>query len=171
MGEDPVREGSGGAIPGFQEARRDIAHGSARRGQRLSRRPRLLYDYFRQLFAQVTNPPLDAIREKLVTSLAATIGREHNLFAETPLHCRQLELERPILTPAELAAIRHADSEDLQSAELSICWPLADGGQGLAHALESLCRYAALRVEAGARLLILTDREIPSGQAPIPVCG
>ena len=134
----------------------------------LSRRPRLLYDYFRQLFAQVTNPPLDAIREKLVTSLAAPIGREHNLFAETPLHCRQLMLPQPVLTPQELAAIRASDHEDLQSVELSICWPLADGGAGLEAALSSLCRYAVYQVEAGARLLILSDRKTPAGQAPMP---
>jgi len=134
----------------------------------LSKRPRLLYDYFRQLFAQVTNPPLDAIREKLVTALATTIGRERNLFAETPLHCRQLHLEHPILTPAALAAIRASSHDDLQTAELSICWPVTEGGEGLTQALESLCRCAALQVETGARLLILSDRDIPDGHAPLP---
>jgi glutamate synthase (NADPH/NADH) large chain len=134
----------------------------------LSKQPRLLYDYFRQLFAQVTNPPLDAIREKLVTALSTTIGRERNLFAETPLHCRQLQLAHPILTPAGLAAIRASSHEDLRSADLSVCWPLAEGGQGLTRALEALCRYAARQVEAGARLLILSDRDIPEGHAPMP---
>ena len=134
----------------------------------LSKRPRLLYDYFRQLFAQVTNPPLDAIREKLVTALSTTIGREHNLFAETPVHCRQLHLPHPILTPADTAAIRTSDHNILKSADLSICWPQADGGPGLTHALEALCRFAVRQVEAGAHLLILTDRDIPDGHAPIP---
>ncbi|WP_372682081.1 glutamate synthase large subunit, partial [Desulfosarcina sp.] len=134
----------------------------------LSKRPRLLYDYFRQLFAQVTNPPLDAIREKLVTSLSTTIGREHNLFTETPLHCRQLHLPHPILTPVDLAAIRASDHDTLKSADLSICWPLADGGPGLTCALEALCRFAVRQVQAGTRLLILTDRDIPDGHAPIP---
>ena len=134
----------------------------------LSTRPRLLFDYFRQLFAQVTNPPLDAIREQLVTSLAAPIGREQNLLAESPLYCRQLYLPHPILTPAELAAIRGTDRQELQSAELSICWPPADGGEGLERALEALCRYAVRQVEAGARLLILSDRDIPADHAPIP---
>ncbi|WP_394707982.1 glutamate synthase large subunit [uncultured Desulfosarcina sp.] len=134
----------------------------------LSKRPRLLYDYFRQLFAQVTNPPLDAIREKLVTALSTTIGRERNLFAETPLHCRQLHLPHPLLTPADLAAIQASGHDDLKSADLSICWRLADEGQGLTRALESLCRYAIRQVEAGARLLILSDRDIPDGYAPIP---
>ena len=134
----------------------------------LSRRSRLLYDYFRQLFAQVTNPPLDAIREKLVTSLATPIGQEQNLFAETPLHCRQLMLPHPILTPEDLDAIRQSDHEDLQSAQLSMCWPVARGGTGLEEAIASLCQYAVYQVEAGARLLILSDRQIPDGQAPIP---
>ena len=134
----------------------------------LSKQPRLLYDYFRQLFAQVTNPPLDAIREKLVTALSTTIGREHNLFAETPLHCRQLSLAHPILEPADLAAIRASNHDVLKSADLSICWPLANGGPGLTRALETLCRYAVRQVEAGARLLILSDRDIPDGHAPIP---
>ncbi|MGD8703590.1 MAG: glutamate synthase central domain-containing protein, partial [Desulfosarcina sp.] len=134
----------------------------------LSKRPRLIYDYFRQLFAQVTNPPLDAIRERLVTALSTTIGRERNLFTETPLHCRQLQIEQPILTPDELEAIRASKHIDLQSAELSMCWPLADGGAGLTRALEALCRYAALQVETGARLLILSDKDIPDGHAPMP---
>ena len=134
----------------------------------LSRRPRLLYDYFRQLFAQVTNPPLDAIREKLVTALSAPLGREHNLLVETPFHCRQLYLDRPVLTPWELAAIRASDPEALQSAELSICWPLDCGGEALERALSTLCRYAVRQVESGARLLILSDRDIPEDHAPIP---
>ncbi|WP_155305465.1 glutamate synthase large subunit [Desulfosarcina widdelii] len=134
----------------------------------LSSRPRLLYDYFRQLFAQVTNPPLDAIREKLVTALSATIGREHNLFEETPLHCRQLILDHPMLTPAQLSAIRASGHGELRAADLNICWPLDESGLGLIQALESLCRYAVRQVEAGARLLVLSDREIPEGQAPMP---
>ena len=134
----------------------------------LSKRPRLLYDYFRQLFAQVTNPPLDAIREKLVTALSAPLGREHNLFVETPFHCRQLYLDRPVLTPSQLAAIRASDHEDLQAAELSICFPIGDGGNGLEAALSTLCRFAVRQVESGARLLILSDRDMPADHAPIP---
>ncbi len=134
----------------------------------LSERPRLLYDYFRQLFAQVTNPPLDAIREKLVTALSTPLGAEQNLFVETPLHCRQLFLEDPILTPAQLDAIRQSDEAALKTAELSLCWPLADGGEGLTDALETLCRYAVRQVEAGVRLLVLSDRDIPDGFAPVP---
>ena len=134
----------------------------------LSKRPRLLYDYFRQLFAQVTNPPLDAIREKLVTALSTAIGKERNLFTETPEHCRQLLLDQPVLTPKMLAAIRCANHPELQSEDLPICWRYADGGKGLQRALDTLCGEAAQKVEAGARLLILSDRNIPAGHAPIP---
>ena len=134
----------------------------------LSKKPRLIYDYFRQLFAQVTNPPLDAIREKLVTALSTTIGAEDNLFAETPGHCRQLLLPHPILDPAALAAIRTADIAAIRPAVLAIGWPPNQGGKALALSLEGLCDHAASQVRSGVRLLILSDREIPSGQAPIP---
>ncbi len=134
----------------------------------LSTRPRLLYDYFRQLFAQVTNPPLDAIREKLVTSLSTAIGREHNLFMETPEHCRQLLLEQPILMPQVLAAIRSAKHRELQSTDLPITWRTKDGGPGLHTAMDALCSRAAQAVRTGARLLVLSDRSIPAGHAPIP---
>jgi glutamate synthase (NADPH/NADH) large chain len=134
----------------------------------LSRRPRLLYDYFRQLFAQVTNPPLDAIREKLVTSLSSTIGSEKNLFTETAGHCRQLTIAHPVLLPDELAAIRAAEIDDIRSAELAISWPVAEGGEGLNRALDALGEQADRQVEAGARLLILSDRHIQAGDAPMP---
>jgi glutamate synthase (NADPH/NADH) large chain len=134
----------------------------------LSKRPRLLYDYFRQLFAQVTNPPLDAIREQLVTSLSTALGRELNLFAETPAHCRQLHLDQPILTPAALAAIRASQHRDLRCRELPITWPYDRGSASLEGALEALCQEAAQAVAAGSRILILSDRSVPKGCAPIP---
>ncbi len=134
----------------------------------LSKKPRLIYDYFRQLFAQVTNPPLDAIREKLVTALSTTVGSEASLFTETPGHCRQLLLPHPILDPAALAAIEATDIAAIRPARLTMGWPAADGGPGLTQALETVCRQAAHQVRSGARLLILSDRDIPSGQAPIP---
>jgi len=134
----------------------------------LSKHPRLLYDYFRQLFAQVTNPPLDAIREKLVTAMSATFGREHNLFTEIPEHCRQLYLEDPLLTPAALAAIRASDDPVLTSGDLAMSWPADTGGKGLGDALARLCAEASRQVTAGRRLLILSDRQVPDGHVPIP---
>jgi len=134
----------------------------------LSKKPRLLYDYFRQLFAQVTNPPLDAIREELVTALTTTIGRESNLFAETPDHCRQLQLPHPILSPSELQSIRESRNKDLQTADLALGWSESGGGSALTGVLENLCRDAIQKVEQGARLLVLSDRAILKNQTPVP---
>ncbi|MDJ0781838.1 MAG: glutamate synthase large subunit [Desulfosarcinaceae bacterium] len=134
----------------------------------LSKKPRLLYDYFRQRFAQVTNPPLDAIREQLVTALSTTIGREGNLFEERPQHCAQLYLEQPILTPSELAAIQSADHPTIGAKTLTMGWEPALGGEGLRSALAQLCTAASEAVARGTRLLILSDREIPEERAPIP---
>ncbi|MFZ0133676.1 MAG: glutamate synthase large subunit [Desulfobacterales bacterium] len=134
----------------------------------LSLQPRLLYDYFKQLFAQVTNPPLDAIREELVTSLRTTIGAEQDLFQETPRHCRQLVLPGPILTDARLAQLRGLEQADLSTAALPILFPLPDGRRGLEQALDDLCRAATRAVENGATLLILSDRGADERLAPIP---
>lgn len=134
----------------------------------LSRRPRLLYDYFKQLFAQVTNPPLDAIREALVTSLVTTIGTEQDLFAETPDHCRQLQLPQPVLTSEELARIRRLDRPGFRSATLQALFAAGEGSEGLSAAMARLCREAADAVAAGATLLILSDRGVDRSHAPIP---
>jgi glutamate synthase domain-containing protein 2/glutamate synthase domain-containing protein 1/glutamate synthase domain-containing protein 3 len=134
----------------------------------LSRRPRLLYDYFKQLFAQVTNPPLDAIREALVTSLETPLGCEQNLLAETPAHCRQLVLDGPVLTEGQLHAVVEGKLPGLAVASLSTVYPVADGGDGLAETLENLCRQASRAVAAGAAVLILSDRSVDSKRAPIP---
>jgi len=134
----------------------------------LSSRPRLLFDYFKQLFAQVTNPPLDAIREELVTSLVTTIGAEQNLFEETPLHCRQLRLELPVVDNHQLARIQNLDTAGLHAATLEARYPIAAGGQGLEESMQALCRRAAEVVAAGASILILTDRGMTRSLAPIP---
>jgi glutamate synthase domain-containing protein 2/glutamate synthase domain-containing protein 1/glutamate synthase domain-containing protein 3 len=134
----------------------------------LSKKPRLLYDYFRQLFAQVTNPPLDAIREELVTALSLTLGREDNLFTETPAHCAQLYLEQPILTPVALARVQKADHPTLRWKTLSLSWESSTGGSGLQAGLEALCDAAAKTVAEGIVLLILSDRELSADQDPIP---
>ncbi len=134
----------------------------------LSKRPRLLYDYFKQLFAQVTNPPLDAIREELVTSLRTTIGAEQDLFEETPRHCRQLMLAGPVLTDTQLAQLRQIDQADLRSAALSILFRMEEGSRGLERALTALCRSAVGAVKNGATILILSDRGTDERLAPIP---
>jgi len=134
----------------------------------LSKQPRLLYDYFKQLFAQVTNPPLDAIREELVTSLRTTMGAEQNLFEETPEHCRQLILDYPILTAIDLDRIRAFSVKGFANRTLSIIYSVNKGGSGLGKALTSLCTRAAKAVRNGKTLLILSDRKVDSAKAPIP---
>ncbi len=134
----------------------------------LSKRPRLLYDYFRQLFAQVTNPPLDAIREELVTALSLFVGPEENLLDETPGHCRRIQLPGPILTAGQLDDLRFNKAGGMSAAELKICFSAEAGALGLAQGMSDLCLAATEAVEKGAQLLILTDRDVDAAQAPIP---
>ncbi len=134
----------------------------------LSEQPRPLFDYFRQLFAQVTNPPLDAIREELVTSLVTTIGAEGDLFEESPRHCRQLRLEQPILTDTELEAIRRNNAAGLKATTLAAVYPLDQGAEGLKAAMEDLCRRASQAVDDGCAILIISDRAMDIKHAAIP---
>jgi glutamate synthase (NADPH/NADH) large chain len=134
----------------------------------LSDRPQLLFNYFKQLFAQVTNPPIDPIREELVMSLKATIGSEQNLFEETPRHCQQLELEAPVIGNADLARIAALDREDLRAATLSTLYAVREGGPGLERAVAALCREASAASARGATILILSDRGVDESHAGIP---
>ena len=134
----------------------------------LSDRPQLIYNYFKQLFAQVTNPPLDAIREELVTSLQANIGNELNLFEESDYHAHQLRIEQPILTNDALERIRSFKEGDIQSKTLSMLYRVADGGAGLEKAIADLCHAAVKAVDDGYSILILSDRGSDKGWAPIP---
>jgi glutamate synthase (ferredoxin) len=134
----------------------------------LSDRPRLLYDYFQQLFAQVTNPPLDAIREELVTQIETPLGPEGNLLAPGPESCRMLKLKTPILTNDELAKIRHLDRPGFRTATLPMLFKVADGEAGLARAMEALCRQASEAIAQGHTFIILSDRGVDASHAPIP---
>jgi len=134
----------------------------------LSDRPRLLYDYFQQLFAQVTNPPLDAIREELVTQMATTIGPERNLLKPEPESCRQIKLKTPVLDNEELARIRHVDLPGFRSITLPMLFPTAEGGSGLERALRELCRKASQAIADGYTYIILSDRGVCKELAPIP---
>ncbi|MEU6724226.1 glutamate synthase large subunit [Nonomuraea wenchangensis] len=138
----------------------------------LSEKPRLLFDYFTQLFAQVTNPPLDAIREELVTSLASTIGPEGNLLDPGPASCRQLVLPYPVIDNDELAKIIHINDEhDLpgfQPRVISGLYEVAGGGQALLRRLEEIRAEASQAIADGARILVLTDRGSSDTLAPIP---
>ncbi len=135
----------------------------------LSLQPRLLYTYFSQLFAQVTNPPIDPIREKLVMSLTTILGWRRNLLTETSEHARLIESESPILLDYELEALKNYQHPSHKLLSLSTVWPLADGAEGLEKALDRLTLDAELAVDAGATLLNLSDRAVDATQVGIPM--
>ena len=138
----------------------------------LSQRPRLLFDYFQQLFAQVTNPPLDAIREELVTSMDTLIGPEANILAPTAASCRRIVASRPLLTNDELAKILHSnengDNPDFATFAIDGLYPVVEGGKGLEAALERICTEVSAAIADGARIIVLSDRYSNRDLAPIP---
>jgi glutamate synthase domain-containing protein 2/glutamate synthase domain-containing protein 1/glutamate synthase domain-containing protein 3 len=134
----------------------------------LSEKPQLLYNYFRQLFAQVTNPPLDAIREELVTSLYTYLGREGNLLSEEPKSCHLIKLKQPILSNSDLEKLREVAHGELRAVTLPMLFNVADGEAGLEKAVEALCAAAAAAVRDKASILVLSDRGVDAQQAPIP---
>ena len=134
----------------------------------LSERPRPLYDYFKQLFAQVTNPPLDQIREELVTSMESTIGPEGNLLQPAPESCRQIVIKDPVLSNEEVAKLRHLAHPWFKSVTLPMLYDVADGAAGLERALERLQATASQAIAEGHSIVILSDRGVTRQQAPIP---
>jgi len=134
----------------------------------LSDRPRLLYDYFKQLFAQVTNPPLDAIREALVTTMESTVGPEGNLLEPRPESCRQIKIKYPIIDNDQLARLRYVYEPAFKSITLPMLYDARKGGRGLAAAMETLKKSASDAVAAGYTIVILSDRGADRDQAPIP---
>ena len=138
----------------------------------LSERPRLLFDYFSQLFAQVTNPPLDAIREAVVTAIGTSVGPEGNLLAPGPDSCRQLSLPFPILDNDDLAKIIHINDDkthpDLRSIVVSGLYRVADGGEGLREALNRVRDEVSAAITDGIRIVVLSDRNSDEVFAPIP---
>ncbi len=137
----------------------------------LSERPQLLYAYFRQLFAQVTNPPIDPIRERLVMSLVSHLGPESNLFEESPGHARKLQVRSPVLTDEELERVRALDREGLRAATVSLVFEVGGAstpGERLERAIERVQRDAERAVRDGATLLVLSDRGVDRSHAPVP---
>ena len=134
----------------------------------LSKRSQLLYNYFKQLFAQVTNPPIDPIREELVMSISASVGTELNLLEETAEHCRQLHMPLPILTSYEMEQIRKVDQPGFKTCTLSLTYPIKDGPAGLKAALSRLEIAAAAAINEGYNILVLSDRGVNSEMAPVP---
>ena len=134
----------------------------------LSDKPQLLFHYFKQLFAQVTNPPIDPIREDLVMSLTSYIGTERNMLDETPEHCHTLKMPHPVLTNRDLEKLRRVSRGDLLASTLPLMFSVQEGDIGLKKALDRLCHRASLAIQAGYTLLILSDRGIDEEFAPIP---
>ncbi len=127
-----------------------------------------LFNYFKQLFAQVTNPPIDPIRENIVMSLSSGVGQEENLLAESPEHAHQLAMSQPILRACELERLRQVDHSVFWAHTVDITWPSQEGSEGLERALARICEEAEEVVEDGVTILILSDRRTAPGRTPIP---
>ena len=134
----------------------------------LSDRPQPLFNYFKQLFAQVTNPPIDPIREELVMSLISYIGTERNILDEAPENCHTLRMPHPIITNRDLEKLRRVSSGDLLATTLPALFRASDGEKGLRHALDDLSTRASHAVESGYSLLIISDRGVDATYAPVP---
>ena len=134
----------------------------------LSNKPRLLYDYFHQLFAQVTNPPIDSIREAIITSTDTTIGSEGNLLKPEPESCRLIDLKTPIITNGELAKLKQAGRSGFPSVTLPMVFKAEEGAAGLEAALNAIFVAADQAIANGSSLIILSDRTIDQDHAPIP---
>ncbi len=135
----------------------------------LSLQPRLLYTYFKQLFAQVTNPPIDPIREKLVMSLNTNLGWRRNLLAETPEHASMIQMDSPIVFENELAVLRDLESRWHTATTIHATWPLSEGEAGLEKAIARICAEAEAAVVRGARLIILSDRSVDTDHVAVPM--
>jgi len=134
----------------------------------LSDRRPPLFSYFKQLFAQVTNPAVDPIRESVVMSLEATIGPEINLLGETPEHCHQLVMPQPLLWNTELEKLRQVDHDVFEARTIDCTWPVADGPAGMEPRLNEVCARASELVGRGVNIIILSDRNLGAERAPIP---
>ena len=127
-----------------------------------------LFSYFKQLFAQVTNPPIDPIREEIVMSLATSLGNERNLFDETPEHAHKLHLNQPILLNRELETLRHVVHDVYAARTIDITWPVAEGPGGLVDAIERICAQARKAIAERVNIIILSDRLLGPRRAPVP---
>jgi len=134
----------------------------------LSDKSQPLYNYFKQLFAQVTNPPIDCIREEIVTSAVTTIGTEKDLLRPVPESCHLIELKSPILTNEEFAKLKHLDQPGYKSVTLPILYSVDKGAKGLEKAISDLCKAASAAIRDGINILVLSDRGIDGKNAPIP---
>ncbi|MEQ8217050.1 MAG: glutamate synthase large subunit [Arenibacter sp.] len=135
----------------------------------LSDRPQLIYNYFKQLFAQVTNPPLDGIREELITDISLTLGSDHNIFEFSELHCRKLKIKNPVISKEDLDKIKNYDaSPDYKVVSIAMLYDIEKGHNGLEDALDSILLQAERAIDEGANIIILSDRNVSKEKAPIP---
>ena len=134
----------------------------------LSNKSRLLYDYFKQLFAQVTNPPIDSIREEIVTSSGTSLGPEGNLLDPRPECCANIKIKSPILTNEEFAKLQHCRLSNFKPVTLPILFPANAGVKGLEKAVDALCRQVTQAIQDGKTFIILSDRGVDKDHAPIP---
>ena len=135
----------------------------------ISQNPRLLYHYFKQLFAQVTNPPIDSLRERLVMSLTTYLGKRHSLLTETEQHANLIRLTSPILTNEELETLKTQEIPEFKHAIIPVCFPVSSGPKGLEKALDTLCENVIDAVNDGNTLLVLSDKDVSAENAPIPM--
>ncbi|MAZ27075.1 MAG: glutamate synthase large subunit [Cytophagaceae bacterium] len=134
----------------------------------LSERPQLLYNYFKQLFAQVTNPPLDGIREELITDLSLTLGEDANLLEITPDYARKIRIQNPVISKEDLDKIKNFDDKNFKSTSISILYEAKRGLNGLEQALDKMIDDASRAIDEGTKILILSDRGVNQEMAPIP---
>jgi glutamate synthase (NADPH/NADH) large chain len=136
----------------------------------LSDQPQLLYNYFKQLFAQVTNPPLDGIREEIITDISLAIGGDYNIFDIVPEHCKKLKIQNPVISNEDLDKIRNINHADFKSVTISTLYEIKKGVNGLERALEK-CVQATFKAvsEEGCNIVILSDRGVSEKMAPIPM--
>jgi len=134
----------------------------------LSNRPQLLYNYFTQLFAQVTNPPLDGIREELITDISLTLGADQNIFIRTPMHCRKLKIANPVISKRDLHKIKNINVKGLKVKTVPILYAVDTGVNGLERSLDALIDEASKAIDDGFNIIILSDRNTSQQWAPIP---
>jgi glutamate synthase (ferredoxin) len=135
----------------------------------LSDQPQLLYNYFKQLFAQVTNPPLDGIREEIITDISLAIGGDYNIFDIVPKHCKKLKIHNPVISNEDLDKIRSVDHPDFKSVTISTLYEIKKGVNGLERALEKCIAATFKAVNEGCNIVVLSDRDVSEKMAPIPM--
>ena len=132
----------------------------------LSEKPQLIYNYFKQLFAQVTNPPLDGIREELITDISLTLGSDHNIFEINEAHCKKLKIQNPVISKQDLDKIKSYKNPNFSITSVPILYDISKGHNGLEDALDHLLKFA--HVDNGTNILILSDRNVSKDKAPFP---